>query len=94
MDNKISTSTVLNTKTIGLVKKKDYDTKISEIKKKITDHNHSKYITTQEFAKLMAENFKERLKLANFVSQIDFDNKLITSNKNKSQYLEVQKTKK
>ena len=36
----------------NLVKKKkkaDYDTKISEIETKLTDHNHNKYITTPEF---------------------------------------------
>ena len=32
----------------GLIKKTDYDTKISEIEKKITDHDHGKYITTQD----------------------------------------------
>ena len=31
------------------VKKTDYDTKVSEINKKITDHEHDKYITTPEF---------------------------------------------
>ena len=30
----------------SLVKKTDYDTKISEIEKKVSDHNHDKYITT------------------------------------------------
>ena len=30
-------------------KKTDYDTKISEIETKLTDHNHNKYITTPEF---------------------------------------------
>ena len=35
-----------------LVKKADYKTKINEIEKKITDDNHDKYITTQEFNKL------------------------------------------
>ena len=30
----------------GLVKKTDYYTKISEIERKIADHNHDKYITT------------------------------------------------
>ena len=29
-----------------LVKKTDYNTKITEIGKKLTDHNHEKYITT------------------------------------------------
>ena len=33
----------------GLVKKTDYNTKINEVEKKITDHNHNKYITTSEF---------------------------------------------
>ena len=35
----------------NLVKKTDYNTKINEIKKKITDHNCDKYITTPEFNK-------------------------------------------
>ena len=34
---------------INLVKKTDYNTKISELEKKLTDHNHDKYITTPEF---------------------------------------------
>ena len=39
----------------SLVKEKtDYDTKITEIKKKLTDHNHDKYITTPEFNTLAA----------------------------------------
>ena len=55
------TTTVLNSKTRGLVKKTGYDTKINEVGKKITDHDHAKYITTQEFNKLTAEDFKERI---------------------------------
>ena len=31
--------------------------KISEIEKKITDHNHDRYITTEEFNKCTAEIF-------------------------------------
>ena len=38
----------------GLVKQTDYNTKISEIEKKITDHNYDKYITTPEFNNLAA----------------------------------------
>ena len=49
----------------SLVKKTDYDTKISDIEKKIADHNHDKYITTQEFNKLTTENFNARLAQAN-----------------------------
>ena len=33
----------------SLVKKTDSETKISDIEKKITDHDHDKYITTPEF---------------------------------------------
>ena len=39
----------------SLVKKLDYNTKITEIEKKHTDHNHEKLITTPEFNKLTAE---------------------------------------
>ena len=55
--------TVWNTKTSGLGPPKiDYDTKIDKTENKITDHDHSKYITTYEFNKLTAEKSKERLK--------------------------------
>ena len=77
----------------NFVKKSDYDTKINGIEKKITDHNHDKYINTQEFNKFTAEIFDLRLKRANlsskidiakFVKNTDFDNKLkdVASNKN------------
>ena len=33
----------------SLVKKTDCNTKFIEIEKKLTDHNHDKYITTPEF---------------------------------------------
>ena len=35
--------------TIDLVKKTDYNTKINEVEKKITDHHYDKYTTTQQF---------------------------------------------
>ena len=78
----------------NLVTKIDYNTKVSEILNKITtDHDHDKYITSQELNKLTAENFIARLKqanlaskndIANFAKMKDFDNKLknVTSNKN------------
>ena len=48
---------------INLVKKTDYNTKIGEIESNITtDHDHDKYITTQEFNKLTSEGFTARLK--------------------------------
>ena len=38
----------------NLVIKTGYNIKINEIEKKITDHNHDKYITTPEFNKTTA----------------------------------------
>ena len=64
----------------SLVKKTDYDTKISETEKKLTDHNHDKYITTPEFNKFTAEIFAARLAQANLVTKTYFD-KLISLNK-------------
>ena len=52
-----------------------------KLKKKNTDHNHDKYITTLEFTKLTAENVAARLAQANLVTKIDFDSKLINVNK-------------
>ena len=49
----------------GLVKKADYDTKICETEKKLTDHSHDQYITTPEFNKFTAEIFAPRLAQAN-----------------------------
>ena len=82
-------TTVLNTKisrvknkithTSSLVTATVLNTKIGEVEGKIP--NHDVYITTQEFNKLTAENFKERLKQADLVSNDDFDNKLIRFSK-------------
>ena len=64
----------------NLVKKTDYNTKVSEIERKIADHSHDKYITTLEFNKLTAENFAARLPQANLLTKTDFDDKLINLN--------------
>ena len=61
----------------NLVKKTDYNTKINEIEKKITDHNQDKYITTPESNKFTAEIFAFRLKRANLASKSDMANFLI-----------------
>ena len=45
----------------SLVKKTNYDTKISELEKKLTDHNHDKYITIPEFNTLAVSVFNARL---------------------------------
>ena len=58
------------------MKKTDYNTKISDIENKITDHNHDKYITTPDFNKQTTENFKARLAQADLVLKTDFDTKL------------------
>ena len=59
----------------NLVKKTNYNTKISETEKKITDGDHSnKYISTQGFNKLTAENFVARSKLANSTTKADIGN--------------------
>ena len=52
-------------------KKKDYDTIIGKIEKKMLDHDNGKYTTTQEFNKLMEYNSAARLKQANLTSRND-----------------------
>ena len=71
------------------MKKADYDTKVSEIEKKITDNHHGKYVSTPEFNNLAAGAFTAILAQADLVTKTDFDDKLqslskrITSNKTK-----------
>ena len=60
----------------SLVKKTDYNTKITEIEKKLTAHNHDKYITTPEFSNLTADVFNAKLAQASLVTKTDFDAKL------------------
>ena len=78
----------------SLVKKKDYDTKINEIEKKVSDHNHGKCITTPEFDKFTAKIFAARLAQANLVTETDFDTKRASLNKkfnsNTTKYLLVE----
>ena len=69
----------------NLVKKTDYNTKVNEVNKKITDHNHDNYITTPEFNKLTAKNFAARLAQANLETKTDFENKLINFHKKLTQ---------
>ena len=60
----------------SLIKKADYNTKILKLKKKLTDHNHNKYITTPEFNKHSTDVFNARLAQANLITKTDFDAKL------------------
>ena len=57
----------------NLVTNTDYNKKISDIEKKITDHSHDVYITTPEFNRLTTENFKARLAQANLITKTDLD---------------------
>ena len=94
MENKITNVSNVEEKT-------DLNTKICEIANKITtDHDHDKYINTEEFNKLAPENFTARLKqenlvskndVANFVKKTDFDEKLKTLTSNKNELNELSK---
>ena len=78
----------------SLVKKTDYNTKISEIENKVNDHNHGKYITTPEFNTLAVRVFNAGLAQANLVTKGDFNVKLRSLNKkinsNKTKHLLVE----
>ena len=78
----------------SLVKKPIYDTKISELEKKLTAHNHDKYITAPEFNTMAASVFNARLSQANLITKTDFDTKLSSLNRkitaNKSKHLLVE----
>ena len=87
---------------VQLKKTTDYDTKITEIEKKLTDHNHDKYITAPEFNTMAASVFNARLAQAksvfviktNLLAKTDFDAKLSSLNRkitvNKSKQLIVE----
>ena len=101
VENKITDSSTLATKTAlnadenkipsvsSLVKKTDYDTKISKLEKKLTHHNHDKYVTTPELNTFVGSAFNVRLPQANLITKLNLDAKLaslnrkITSNKSK-----------
>ena len=76
------------------LKKTDYDTKVTEIENKLSNHNHDKYSDTQEFNKLAADVFNVRIAQAKLVTKTDFDAKLSSLNKkitaNKTKYLLVE----
>ena len=99
LENKIPDANSLATKTAvtavenkipnvsSSVKKADHDTKFADFEKKLTDHNHEKYITTPKFNTLAADIFNARLAREMLVTKTDFYAKLsslnrkITSNK-------------
>ena len=78
----------------SLVKKADYNKKIIEIEKKLTDHNHDKYITTPELNNLAASVLNARLAQANLITKKYFNTKLLSLNikitSNKAKHLLVE----
>ena len=74
----------------GLVKKTDYNTKITDVENKLNNHNHDRYVATSEFNTLAANFFNARLAQASLITKTDFDAKLsslyrkITANKIKN----------
>ena len=56
--------------------KKNCNIKISQIEKKIIDHDHDKYITTSVLNSLAANAFNTKLAQANLVTKTNFDTKI------------------
>ena len=67
--------------TSKLVKKTDFNTKITEIEKRLTDHKHDKYIDTSKFNTLATNLFNTRIAQANLITKTDFDAKLSSLNR-------------
>ena len=93
----LATKTAVTTaenKIPGVNNQTDHDTKITEIKNKLNNHNHDKYITTQESNTLAADIFNGRLSRAHLVTKTDFDNSIssinnkIVANKTKNESIE------
>ena len=76
---------------VSYLKKKDNNTKVTDIENKLNNHNHDKYIDTSEFNKLAADVFNARIAQANLITKTDFDAKLLNLNRkitsNKSKHL-------
>ena len=54
---------------VVLLKKTNYNKKITEIEKKLSDHNHEKYITTPEFNTLAVDVFNARVAQINLITK-------------------------
>ena len=93
-----STLTVVKNKICdvsNLVKNTIIMQKLLKLKtKKVTDHDHYKYITTPKFNVLTAKSFAARLAQSNLVTKTDIDPELISLNKkidsSKGKYLLVE----
>ena len=64
----------------NLVKKQIMAQKLLKLKKKLTDDDHDKYITTSEFNNLAARFFTARLAQANLIRKTNFHDKLKSLN--------------
>ena len=53
---------------------------LMNLKRKLTDHNHDKCITTPEFNNFAADVFNAKLAQANLIAKTDFDAKLSSLN--------------
>ena len=77
-----------------MVNKANYDIKISELEKKLTDHNHDKYITTPEFNTLAADAFNTRSAKTNLIKKADFNTRMSSidnkSAENKSKNVSIE----
>ena len=60
---------------------KKWTQKLLKLEKRLTDHNHNKYITTPEFNTSATVAFDATLAQANLVIKTDFDAKLRSLNK-------------
>ena len=63
------------------LRKTDYNTKVTDIENKLNNHNHDKYIDTQEFNELTADVFNGRLGEANLITKTKIDTKLSNLNR-------------
>ena len=77
-----------------MVKKTNYNTKVTKIENKLNNHNHDKYIDTPELNKLAADLFNVKLAQANLITKTNFDAKLSNLNRkitqNKTKHLLVE----
>ena len=75
----------------NLVNKTDYNTKVTEIEDKLNNHNHNKYIDTEQFNKLTADAFTAGMAQANLITKTESDSRLSSLNRkntaNKSKHL-------
>ena len=65
------------------LKKKDYNTKVTEIENKLNDNNHDQYIDPSKFNTLATNLFNTRKAQANLITKTHFDAKMSSLNRKK-----------